>query len=133
MGKHFGGNRNIASVLCLWLLCCAFTIRPTGGDFVVSYTEPTTSADGTAITDLDHCTVYTQAGIQTVVESSNIAASSPTGGGQQVPVVTLLWGPVPSQALPLDFSVTCTDSTGNESVVGSHILFTIDPYPLMVP
>jgi hypothetical protein len=121
-----------ALVLC-WLVLSAFTIRPTGGDFVVDYVEPTTNSDGSAITDLDHCNVYTQAGTQAIVESANIAASSPTGGGEQLPVITIYWGPVPSQALPLSFTVTCTDGTSNESVVGTPVLFAVDPYPLMVP
>jgi len=118
--------------LC-WLLLSGFTIRPTGGDFVVDYVEPTTNADGSAMTDLDHCNVYTQAGTQAIVESADIAASSPTGGGEQVPVITIYWGPVPSQAIPLSFSVTCSDSVGNESVVAGPILFAVDPYPLLVP
>jgi len=123
----------VYGILVLWLVLSAFTIRPTGGDFVVAYTEPSLNADSTPLTDLDHCNVYMLADSQAVVESSNIAASGPTGGAQQLPVVTLTWGPVPSQALPLDFSVTCTDAVGNESAVGSHVLFAVDPYPLLVP
>lgn len=117
----------------LWLWLCGFTVRPTGGDFTVNYTEPTTNADGSALTDLDHCNVTTQAGSQTAVVSSDIAASAATGGGAKAPVITMLWGPVPSQALPLSFSVTCTDGTGNTGTVGGPVLFAVDPYPLLVP
>jgi len=116
-----------------WLWLCGFTVRPTGGDFTVNYTESTTNRDGSSITDLDHCNVTTQAGTQTAVVSSNIAASAATGGGAQAPVITMLWGPVPSQALPLSFSVTCTDATGNAGTVGGPVLFAVDPYPLLVP
>lgn len=124
----------LAFVLCgVWLWLCGFTVRPTGGDFTVNYTEPTINADGSALTDLDHCNVTTQAGTQTAVVSSNIAASAATGGGAQAPVITMLWGPVPSQALPLSFSVTCTDSTGNTGAVSGPSLFAVDPYPLLVP
>lgn len=117
----------------LWLWLCGFTVRPTGGDFTVNYTEPTTNSDGSALTDLDHCNVTTQAGSQSAAVSSNIAASAATGGGVQNPVITMLWGPVPSQALPLSFSVTCTDSTGNTGAIGTPVLFAVDPYPLLVP
>ena len=125
----------LIAVCALWFILCGMTITPTGGTFTVFYTEPIVNTDASAVTDLDHCNVYTQVSGQSQVKGSNITASAATGGGIQSPSVSVTWGAVPSTALPITFSITCTDTTGNETSLGSAItrVQTIDPFPLLVP
>lgn len=131
MARRCGGSPN-SLLLVLWLGLCGFTVSPQQGTFTVDYVEPTTNADGSALTNLTLCTPKVTGWPALgggLVTFSTIPASVGTGGGTQSVDLNVVWGPVSSQALPLQFIVTCTNSTSQESVQAVFPL-TIDPYPL---
>ena len=118
----------------LWIVLCGFTIQPYQGTFTATFTEPTTNSDASALTNLSYCNVYVLVPGQSAVKSANITASAATGGGVQTPSVPIVWGPVPSRALSLQFWVTCTNTSGLESSASPITTLAVDPYPLrLVP
>lgn len=87
------------------------------------YTEPTQNADGSALTDLHHTSIYydTGAGPVNVVD---LPASLNTGGGSReysfiVPVND-------GQEAEVVFYATATDTSGNTSAPSEPITLRID-------
>ena len=100
--------------------------------YTATYTEPSTDSLGNPLTDLSYCKVAvitTVAGLGTLT-SPAIPASAAAGGGEVSSSISIIWGPVPSQAISLEFKASCFDSLGNESFYSSSVKFAVDPYPL---
>ena len=94
----------------------------TGTQVEASYTEPTTNADGSPLTDLHHTSIYYDmgAGAVNVVD----LPSSLTGGGivQYSFVVPILDG----QERAVSFWATATDGSGNTSEPSTPVIVRID-------
>ena len=104
---------------------------PTQGTFTVTYTEPTLDINGNPLATLASCSVYVSinGGSFTLVQT--VPASAPTGGGVQTITPTIVWGPVPSKALPLAWEVKCTNTPG-QGASPPDFNTTLDPYPLNI-
>jgi hypothetical protein len=87
----------------------AITVTPTTVGADIAYTEPTTNADGTPLSDLHHCNAYAKPTTGAEIKSTDVPASAATGGGSRTASLTVPKGSV--------YSVTasCTDTSGNES------------------
>ena len=102
------------------------TIRVEG-----SYTEPSTDADGVAISDLAYTNVYYKIGSAPAVRGPQVPATSPEGGGD---VTTSLLIPVPAgQRVSVQFWVTATDLLGLESAPTTTSTLQIDRVPPAAP
>ena len=82
------------------------------GNFTVSYQEPTTSVDGTVLTDLDKTSIYYQIDSGTRILVMDIPASSVNGDGvinQSFTIDGL------GNQVNITLIYTATDISGNES------------------
>jgi hypothetical protein len=86
----------------------AITATSTATEITLTYDEPTTNADNTPLTDLDHINIY-QDSIKLPITSPATAAN---GGGKAivVKIITSTTGKV------ISFYATAVDKTGNESI-----------------
>lgn len=84
-----------------------------GGNFTVSYAEPTANEDNTPLLDLSHTTIYYKLDSGNRIEVMTISASSAIGGG----TITRSFN-IPGLGSQVDIILiyTATDQTGNESV-----------------
>ena len=96
-----------------------------GTELTVTYTEPTTNADGSPLTDLARTNViwkFLPAGTDT--KEANVAATKLTGGGA---ITTKLIVPVEAgQERTVEITATATDTSGNESVRATAVQKRID-------
>lgn len=101
----------------------AFTVTVTGTQVTVTYDEPTTNEDGTALVDLDHTSIYYDMGSGTV-KAIDVPATSLTGGGTISQIITV---PVlAQQEANVSIWATAIDLVGNESVNSSVVVTRID-------
>jgi hypothetical protein len=103
----------------------AITVTPTGTQSTVSYTEPTTNADGTPLADLHHCNVYAAPTSGPEIKSADIPASSATGGANKSTTITVGKGSL------YTITASCTDLVGNESARTPGV--TLDALPPAPP
>lgn len=108
----------------------ALTVTADGITVTVTYTEPTTNKNATALTDLDHCNVYYNIGAGDV-KTANVPASAMTGGAQKSSQFTV---PVaPDAEVDAGFNATCSDTTGNESDHSQAVQKRLDSLPPGIP
>lgn len=87
------------------------------------YDEPTSNADTTALTDLNHTSIYYDLG-SGFLKSEEMPATSATGGGHITAGITV---PVmEGQEKDVRFKTTATDGSGNESIDSQIITKRID-------
>lgn len=79
-----------------------------------TWTAPTTNADGTPLTDLDHYNLYRTDGSRVKINSSNIATTFGTSGNPYLFSTTATGAE--GTVITLTFVVTAVDINGNESV-----------------
>ena len=93
----------------------AFTLTQSGANVDVSFTEPTTNDPkfgGAPLTDLDHTSIFFDAG-SGGVKAADVPASSPSGGGPVAVTVTVPI--VEGMEADVIFFLSATDKSGNES------------------
>ena len=115
----------LVALLLVPVVAEAITVTPNGVTSDVQYVEPSTNADGTPLTDLDHCNVYATPATGAEVKFPNVAASSPTGGATKTTNITVAKGS--------NYTITasCTDLVGNESARSASV--TLDALPPAAP
>ena len=119
------------TLLLLALLLLVPTLAWSDGPVVkqstctITWTAPQTNADGTPLTDLDHCNVYATPAAGAEVKFPNVAASSPTGGATKTTTITVAKGS------NYTITATCTDLVGNESARSASV--TLDALPPAAP
>jgi hypothetical protein len=94
--------------------------------YKISYTEPTTNSDGTALTDLAKCSMYYQIPAGTATKAWDQTATSATGGGTITDKDTIVTVPIAQEEL-VDFWGTCTDTGNNESAATIKVRLKISP------
>ena len=99
-----------------------FTV--TGASVTATYTEPTTNADLTLLTDLAKTNVYYQLPGGVPVKGPDVAASRPQGGGAISTQVTVPI--VAGQDVVVTFWATATDTSANESARSTEVQRRID-------
>lgn len=106
----------------------AFTVTPTGTEATVEYQEPNTNADGSALNDLNHTTIYfstDEDGEGT--ELLEVPATSSAGNGQITKQVVIPALDVPEGEETVVFVwATASDKNGNESVPSEKVSITVD-------
>jgi hypothetical protein len=114
-----------AAVLFVAVPALALDATVSGTELTVTYTEPTTNADGSPLTDLARTNViwkFLPAGTDT--KEANVAATKLTGGGA---ITTKLIVPVEAgQERTVEITATATDTSGNESVRATAVQKRID-------
>ena len=113
----------------------AFTVVQTGATVEINYTEPSENAVGpdgaiTALTDLAFCTLYYNTG-SGLVKAVDIPASSPTGGQPMTVSYTVPFPP--GMEADVTFSLTATDTSGNESAHSASVGKRVDMLAPGVP
>jgi hypothetical protein len=114
-------------VLALVFVCLVlFVSMADARTFKVSYTEPTTNEDGSALTDLGKCSVYYQIPSGTATKAWDQTATAPTGGGTitDKDVVVAVAVTLEEQ---VDFWGTCSDTGNNESGISTKVRLKISP------
>jgi len=86
-------------------------VKSTKPTVTVSYTEPTTTADGTPLIALDKTTIYYDLG-NGPVKAMDVAATKPTGGGQVSQTVKIPIGPNEEKLITI--CVTATSRMRND-------------------
>ena len=99
-----------------------FTV--TGAVVTATYTEPTTNANATPLTDLAKTNVYYQLPGGTPVKGPDVSASRLLGGGIITTTVTV--PVVAGQDLVVTFWATATDTAANESARSTEVQRRID-------
>ena len=112
------------SLLLLASPAWAITFTVSGSIVEGQYTEPTTNANGSALTDLAKTNVYYQIPGQSAVKGPNVPASALTGGGTITTSVTVPL--VAGQEADVTFWVTASDTSGNESARSPETVERID-------
>ena len=98
-----------------------FTI--TGVSVTALYQEPATNTDGSALTDLDHTSIYYDLGAGPV-KAKDVPATALTGNGN---ITTPVDVPVTEgQEKNVIFWVTASDQSGNESAKSATVTKRID-------
>ena len=101
----------------------AMTFTVTGTNVDATYTEPSTNANGTPLTDLAKTTIYYDLGAGPVV-AKIVPATALTGGGNVATTITV---PVlEGQEADVRFFVTASDTSGNESARSGEVIKRID-------
>lgn len=100
-----------------------------GTEVAVTYTEPTTNANGTPLIDLDHISIYYQVNPDlnppgAEVKDKDVPATSANGGGTATHNVTVPVGA--DQEAYADLWVTAVDDVGNESAPSDRDRVQID-------
>jgi hypothetical protein len=95
-----------------------------GTQIDTQYTEPTTNADGSPLTDLNHTSIFYDVGDGVPVNVVDLPSSLNTGGQQvsysfMVPIVE-------GQEADVSFWATATDTSGNESAPSPVVIRRID-------
>ena len=116
LGKH--GTSLFLPFFLVGLIACEdmSTKSPdtpaSGLTITLQYTEPSQNADGTPLKDLDHTTIYYDAGAGKV-KAADVPASSPAGSGAITHKIIL---PIAAgKEVTARIWVTGTDKSGNES------------------
>lgn len=101
----------------------AMEVTVNGVSVTLDYDEPQANADTSALTDLDHTTVYYDLGAG-FIKTEKVPATSKTGGGHITTGITV---PVmEGQEKDVRFKTTATDGSGNESIDSQIITKRID-------
>lgn len=95
----------------------------TGTNIKVNYTEPTTSADGSPLTDLSKTTVEADSGAG-FSEVGSVPASNPNGGGAQSVDFTVPAAPGAVQTIKV--VAFAYDLVGNKSISSIEVVLTVD-------
>lgn len=120
-------------VVLLFLLASpawAIDFTPTGSVLTVTYAEPTTNTDGSALNDLARTNVHYRicptsgACASPYTVGPNVAATASTGGGAITTTVTVPVGP--GQEANVEVFATATDTTGNVSPESTHVTKRVD-------
>ena len=94
---------------------CLTTARTTVTDkkqsITIAYTEPTTQADGSPLTNLAKTSIYRNHG-NGFIRTKEIPATNPKGGGQISETVFIAVGP--GETIETTICVTATNSLGQE-------------------
>jgi hypothetical protein len=99
------------------------TVNATGAEIEVSYKEPSTNKNGSAIQDLAKTTVYYDKG-QGPVHAVDVEASQETGGG---PInITFITPIEENEEADVSIWATATDKSGNESDKSNIEMIRID-------
>ena len=116
--------RKLALLLMFPIVAFALEVQSIDSvNVTVSYTEPTTKADGSPLDDLSHTTIFYNSGVGWV-EVTQIAATGPGGGGLIAQQVTL---PIEEgQEVDVQVTATASDQSGNESVQAIPAQIRID-------
>ena len=102
----------------------AFNASVNDVKITVDYTEPTVNADGSALTDLNHTSIYYSISGGTAVKATDVNASSVNGGGIISQQITI---PISNgQEADVDVWATATDNSGNESANSITVTVRID-------
>jgi hypothetical protein len=121
--------RRIALAISLFLLAAgpawALTITPSGAQLTVTYKEPTTSVDGTALDDLKLTTIYYQVqGGPPIVKALEVPATRAAGGGAIEKPITI--PAEPGKKIYVNIWATATDLSGNESDKSNIVTQRVD-------
>lgn len=121
----------LAALLLSWSLDVrAFDASVIGTEIEVAYEEPRTNANGSALTDLHHTTIYYDKG-GGATKAAEILATAPIGDGMIRQRIT-----IPAFE-PAEFDVriwaTASDITGNESARSNEVVTRIDRLPPAAP
>jgi len=90
-----------------------FTVSPTGTTPLITYTEPTTTTAGLAITDLKEMHIYWKVGTGT--ETAVIVPPSKATGGGVISNNSILVPILPCQSGTINVAVTAVTVSGGES------------------
>jgi hypothetical protein len=108
----------------------ALDFTPTGAVLTVTYTEPTTNTDGSALNDLARTNVSFRVCPATGACSApftigpNVAASAIAGGGNISTTVAV--AVTPGQEVNVEVFVTASDLSGNVSPESVHVTKRVD-------
>lgn len=129
--SHRGAHSLLALAFCLTAIPgCVSLVGTRGGDLScpdsvqakvseaqptvrVSYTEPSTTVEGTPLTDLSKTTIYYDLGEGRIL-AKDILATKPTGGGAISETILI---PIGKKEQSVKICVTATDQLGNESTM----------------
>lgn len=100
------------------------TATLSGFDVQLHYNEPTTNSDNSPLVDLDHTTVWYDAGAG-IIKGVDVPATSLTGGGLNVSATVSVPIAV-GQEKDVIFWVTAFDKTGNESIRSNTVTVRLD-------
>lgn len=95
----------------------------TGSEITVTYQEPTTNKNGSALTDLAKTTIYAKSN-GTTDKIKDVNATSATGGGTITESFIVAVGP--DQEADVEVWATATDVVGNESDKSASITVRVD-------
>lgn len=114
----------ILALLLVAIPAWAIDFTVTGASVTATYTEPTTNADATPLTDLAKTNVYYQLPGGTPVKGPDVPASRPQGGGAISTQVTV--PVIAGQDVLVTFWATATDTAANESARSTEVQRRID-------
>ena len=83
-----------------------------GIDLTITYTEPTLNVGGSPLLDLDKTTIYINPS-NAPIFTREVAASSPTGGGNIIQVITVIVNE--GEEIDVEVWATASDRSSNES------------------
>lgn len=110
-------------LLALTTYANAFTVTQSGAIVHANYVEPSTNTDGSLLDDLDHISIYYNAG-QGDIKALDVPATAPSGGSSMSADVTV---PIKDgQQANVDFWATAVDTSGNESAPSPKTTLRID-------
>lgn len=99
------------------------SLEATGAELKVSYEEPSTNIDGSALTDLAKTTIYYDKGAG-AVKAIDIAATKETGGGSIVTTFTIPMKE--NEEADIAVWATAIDKSGNESDKSNIVEIRLD-------
>lgn len=111
-------KKSISSLIIILLFPLA--VKAATLRYSVSYTEPTTNADGTTITDLASIVLYYD--YNGIAKTKKIAASSPVGGKKKTISIYI---PVTTGITMVNVRATAVDISGNESGASATVTKTV--------
>ena len=120
-----------AIVSCMFAMIMLFAVNALALDAIVvgaqvtlTYKEPSTNSDGSALGDLKRTTVYYSVNDGATVKGQDVLATSLTGGVSRT--VTLNIPIIDSKETILRFWATATDESENESAPSTVVTKRID-------
>ncbi len=122
--RHLLMSCMVAIVMCMAVNVFAMDAIVVGAQVTLTYKEPATNADGSALSDLKLTTVYYSVNGGATVKGLETLASSVTGGASRT--VTLNIPIVDSKETVLKFWATATDESLNESLQSVTVVKRID-------
>ena len=122
--KHLIVGLFMAAFACMTVDALALDAVVIGAQVTLTYKEPSTNSDGSALKDLKSTTAYYTVNGGPTIKGPETPATSSTGGVARV--VTLNIPITDSQETTLKFWATATDESSNESVPSTAVIKRID-------